>query len=76
MTTNALKSTIIKNISALEDVKLLKEIQSILAKSKKEKEVNVPSEKAKEISVARDQLKNGNSYSQESVEQHFLKWKS
>jgi hypothetical protein len=47
-----------------------------LAKSKKEKEVNVPSGKAKEISVARDELKNGNSYSQESVEQHFLKWKS
>ena len=75
MRSNTLKSTIIKNIASLDDVQLLREINALLVQSKRERKIHIPEEKEKEITIAREQFKNGNFLHQEDVEKRFSKWK-
>ena len=75
MSSNTLKSTIIKSIANTEDTKILKEIQALL-KNKKDRVLNIPNEVLKEIEMARKQIKKGEFKTQEVVEKQFSKWKS
>jgi hypothetical protein len=75
MSSNALKSTIIKSITNTEDTKILKEIQALL-KNKKDRVLNIPNEVLQEIEMARKQIKKGEFKTQEVVEKQFSKWKS
>lgn len=76
MSTNSLKSKIIRNIAEVDDLNLLKEIKAMLATNKKEKQANIPLIKENEIALAREQFKNGHFSNQEEVEKRFSKWKS
>ena len=75
MSSNALKSTIIKSIANTEDTKILREIQALL-KNKKDRVLNIPNEVLQEIEMARKQIKKGEFKTQEVVEKQFSKWKS
>ncbi len=75
MSSNTLKSTIIKSIANTEDTKILKEIQALL-KNKKDRVLNIPNEVLQEIEMARKQIKKGEFKTQEVVEKQFSKWKS
>ncbi len=66
MSSNALKSTIIKSITNTEDTKILKEIQALL-KNKKDRVLNIPNEVLQEIEMARKQIKKGEFKTQEVV---------
>ncbi|MBU3659897.1 MAG: hypothetical protein FGM14_08515 [Flavobacteriales bacterium] len=76
MSANSLKSSIMKNVAGIEDVQLLKHINSLLVKSKKEVLVNIPSEQEQEINQAREQFKAGECSTQESIEKRFSRWKN
>ena len=47
MNTNSLKSRNIKNVANVEDIQLLKQINTLLVKNKKEVILNIPSEQEK-----------------------------
>jgi hypothetical protein len=76
MSANSLKSSIIKNVAGIEDVQLLKQINSLLVKSKKEVILNIPSEQENEINQARKQFDAGEYSTQESIEKRFSRWKN
>lgn len=76
MSANSLKSSIIKNVASVEDVQLLKHINSLLVKSKKEVILNIPSEQENEINQARKQFDAGEYSTQESIEKRFSRWKN
>lgn len=76
MSANSLKSSIMKNVAGIEDVQLLKHINSLLVKSKKEVLLNIPSEQEQEINQAREQFKAGEYSTQESIEKRFSRWKN
>jgi hypothetical protein len=76
MNTNSLKSRIIKNVASVEDIQLLKQINTLLVKNKKEVILNIPSEQEQEINLARAQFKAGDYSTQESIEKRFSRWKN
>ena len=76
MSTNSLKSKIIRNITEVEDLNLLKEIKAMLAIHKKEKQANIPANKENEIALAQEQFKNGHFSNHEEVEKRFSKCKN
>ena len=76
MSPNSLKSNIIKNVASIEDVKLLKQIHSLLLKNKKELILNIPPEQEIEIKQARKRFDTGEYPTQESIEKRFSRWKN
>jgi hypothetical protein len=76
MNTNSLKSRIIKNVASVEDIQLLKQINTLLVKNKKEVILNIPSEQEQEINQAREQFKAGDYSTHESIEKRFSRWKN
>jgi len=76
MSTNSLKSRIIKNVASVEDIQLLKQINTLLVKNKKEVILNIPPEQEQEINQAREQFKVGDYSTQESIEKRFSRWKN
>ena len=76
MSANSLKSSIIKNVASIEDIQLLKQINSLLVKNKKEVILNIPTEQEKEINQARKQFEAGEYSTHESIEKRFSKWKN
>lgn len=71
MSANSLKSRIIKNVAHVDDVQLLKQINALLVKSKKEIFLNVPKKQKEEITLARKQIESGNYSTHDSIENKF-----
>ena len=76
MNTNSLKSRIIKNVANVEDIQLLKQINTLLVKNKKEVILNILPEQEIEIKQARKRFDTGEYSTQESIEKRFSRWKN
>jgi len=74
MSTIELRHIIIEKLSLIEDASFLKAIETIVESKADEKVYHLSDFQRKRISASRDQIKNGQTISNEAVNKEVLQW--